>query len=69
MNAFLFDVSTERLEDAKAIARTIVRCIMWHDLQEITVKARSSFLVLISAKEGMTQWRRRAFDNAFGVYI
>ena len=44
MNAFLFDVSTERPEDARVIARTIVRHVMWHDLQEITVEIQKQFL-------------------------
>lgn len=43
MDAFLFDVSTEKPEDAKVIARTIVKRVMGHDLQEITVESQKQF--------------------------
>jgi len=39
MDAFLFDASTEKPEDAATIARTIVRRVLGHDLQEIMVES------------------------------
>ena len=53
MDAFLFDVSTEKPEDAKVIARTIVRRVMGHDLQEITVESQKQFRGLDITKKGI----------------
>ncbi len=60
MDAFLFDVSTERQEDAEIIARTIVRRVMGHDLQEITVESQKQFSGLDLGKRGirMDLWVR-----------
>ncbi len=51
MDAFLFDVSTEKPEDAAKIARTIVKRVMGHELQEITVENQKQF-------QGMDLWTR-----------
>ena len=53
MDAFLFDVSTEKPEDAKVIARTIVKRVMGHDLQEITVESQKQFRGLDITKKGI----------------
>ena len=53
MDAFLFDVSTEKPEDAKVSARIIVRRVMGHDLQEITVESQKQFRGLDITKKGI----------------
>ena len=51
MDAFLFDVSTEKPEDAAKIARTIVKRVMGHELQKITVENQKQF-------QGLDLWTR-----------
>ena len=66
MDAFLFDVSTERPENAEIIARTIVRRVVGHDLQEITVESQKQFCGLDLGKRGirMDLWvRERSSDD------
>jgi len=60
MDAFLFDVSTEKPEDAQVIARTIIKRVMGHELQEITVESQKQFLGLDLGKRGirMDLWVR-----------
>jgi len=60
MDAFLFDVSTERPEDAQVIARAIVRRVMGHELQEITVESQKQLRGIDLRKRGirMDLWVR-----------
>lgn len=60
MDSFLFDASTENPEDAEKIARTIVRRVIGHDLQEITVENQKQFRGAEAGKRGirMDLWVR-----------
>lgn len=60
MDAFLFDVSTEKTENAEIIARTIIKRVIGHELKEITVESQKQFLGFDFKKRGirMDLWVR-----------
>lgn len=68
MDAFLFDALTEKPEDAKVIARTIVRRVLGHDLREIMVESQKQFLGLELGQRGirMDLWVRETETDTEG---
>lgn len=68
MDAFLFDALTEKPEDAKVIARTIVRRVLGHDLREIMVESQKQFLGLELGQRGirMDLWVRETETDMEG---
>lgn len=60
MDAFLFDASTEKSEDAEVIARAIVRRVMGYELQEITVESLLSACMTLNPTPTTTIFRNAA---------